>query len=414
MALNPSGATLTFDAAGTEPTFPNSDFALDDYPGGRAYSLRGPRSLVISLPLAGIDSLEAIGFDLGSSGTGPKAFALSFSAGGQPYQSIADSVVFEALGDQALNRYDLDLSAYNFPASGVLHLRLDFLPGPRPVRRDDDGVETPVAYNPTAGTVRIDNIRIIGSGSSGAAPDSLPDRLRYLIFSAADGRLVQQRELAVADLAADGLIDAELPTGTYDAVFVAYRTDQGILLPDEPENADGFYFGQRFDDHRAVTYAVRLDDVPVDGTDREVPALLERCYSLVEFRFTDDPEALRRIDRIEVTRDMDDYLYVPFGMPGAVPMPDVRSVSFDGFGDSGADRVALHQFLGRAESPLPVAYTLTAYDRNGQVLRAISLTQEITANVYLRLTGRLLGDAPSGGFAVEFEREWDEVLDRTF
>lgn len=115
MALNPSGATLTFDAAGTEPMFPNSDFAWDDYPGGRAYSLRGPRSLVISLPLAGIDSLEAIGFDLGSSGTGPKAFALSFSAGGQPYQSIADSVVFEALGDQALNRYDLDFPHTTFP-----------------------------------------------------------------------------------------------------------------------------------------------------------------------------------------------------------------------------------------------------------------------------------------------------------
>lgn len=409
VAVDEVAARITFEAVAEEPTFPNSNFAVDPYTGGKAFSLRGGQTVKLELPMPDVESLSEFAFDISSSNTGPKAFSLFYSVdGGESYVAVTENQQFDDMGDQRRNPYQFDLAGVLGELTMGVTLKFDFLAGNR------EGVS---GYNETQGTVRLDNIRLSGVYNADVEsinPD-MPSTLHYYIFSSDDGSVVQQQQLEMNALGDGGSLDVKLVDGSYDVLFVAYRSDKEMLLPKDVINGNEFYFGQHFDDYRAVTYAALLEDVVIGGDNVTVDARLNRCYSLVEFDFTDLAADLQRVKTIQITRGHDNFLYTPFGMPAEVPMSDNHTIEFNGFDGIEDYRIALHQFFGLLTGAGAVNYELTAYGEGGVVLNTVTITHEIRNNVRLRLRGRLLGDTGAiNGFSIALDTEWGESLDHEF
>ena len=403
IAVDEEGAHLIFEAVAEEPDYPNSTFGVDPYDGGQAFSLRGGRAVELELPLHGVESLSEFAFDISSSGTGPKAFSLSYSAdGGATYSSIVENQQFDDMGDQKRNPYQFDLSGVSGGLAGLL-LKFDFLPGNR---------EGAGEHNESQGTVRLDNVRLSGVYRGAVGGPEVPGTLRYYVFSADDGSVVQQQKLPMADLGEEGRLAMKLADGNYEVLFVAYRSDRGLLLPENLTHASEFYLGQHFDDSEAVTYAALLEDVVVDGDYGGEEALLTRCYSLVEFDFTDDETSLHGVRKIEIVRKHQDFLYAPFGIPQGAAGSDTERITFAGFGDIPDYNIRLHQFFGLLDAGEDINYEVTAFGADDDVLNTVTISQVLQNNKHLRLTGKLLGGAAN--FPIVLETEWGEVLESGF
>lgn len=408
VAVDEVAAAITFDAAATEPDY-GTGFAEEPYEAGQALSVRGVSTLTFALPMNGVESLTTLAFDISSSNTGPKDFSLHYSIdGGTTYELIGDNNQFENMGAQSRNRYEFDVSdSVQFIDIDVLHLKFEFLSGDRGGAGE---------YNPTTGVVKLDNVRLAGvySGETGGDPTE-PNQLNYYVFASAGGALVEEGQVTMASLGSNNILALTLEPGTYDVVFAAYRSDKGILLPNGLAHADAFYFGQHFSDSAAVTYAALVNDLEVGEGDIEEGVTLNRCYSLVEFEFTDSPEDLGAVKRIVITRGHDNYLYVPFGIPSDLPVSDAQSVTFTGFAEVTDYRISFHQFLGLLADPGSISYELTTYGEDGQVLSTISLSQNILNNVRLLFRGQLLANAGSaGGFGIEINTDWGDNQEHEF
>lgn len=407
IAVDEVGAGISFEAK-------SSDFVngrkLGPFEAGRALKITGASSLVITLPIAAIEYLTNLSFDIKSSDTGPKDFSFLYSVdGGTTYEEWTASNQFEKTKDTQWNEYTFDIGDFpEFVEGELLKFKLIFLPG----NRGDGGV-----YSESSGVVHLDNIRLSGVYNAEAEPSdpTMPSTLHYYIFSSEDGSVVQHQELVMSALGSDGALDVKLADGSYDVLFVAYRTDKEILLPAEPANANEFYFGQHFDDYRAVTYSALLDDVVIGGDHAVVDATLSRCYSLVEFDFTDAAADLQRVKRIDITKAHDNFLYTPFGVPAEVQMSDAHTIEFSGFDQVEDYRIALHQFFGLLAGVGTISYEVTAYGEGGVVLNAVTITHDIRNNIRLRLTGRLLGSSGAvNGFSMALDTKWGETLEREF
>lgn len=406
IAVDEVGAGIAFVGKNTEPDFVGG-FGLAPVEAGRALSITGAKSLEISLPMQEIESLTAFDFDISSSGTGPKDFSLSYSVdNGNTYEVLSATNPF---GTSTRDRYSFDISSFpQFIGIGMLKLKFEFFAGDRGEGSD---------YNENTGTLKLDNIRVSGVYNTEVEPGdpTIPSTLHYYIFSAADGSVIQQQSTAMDVLGEDGTLHVKLAEGRYDVLFLAYRSDKGILFPEGLTNANAYYFGQHFDDHRAVTYSVLLEDVEVGGSDAVETATLTRCYSRVEFDFTDLSTDLQAVKKIVVTRGHDNYLYTPFGAPANLPMSDAQSITFSGFDRPADYQIALNQFLGLLDGTKHVSYELTAYGETDVVLNTVTISEDMGNNVRLRLSGRLLGNSGTiNGFAVALDTDWGEVLDREF
>lgn len=407
IALDEEGAGITFEASGTAPTYP-AGFSGEGYDAGQAISFRGLKSLELSIPVSGVESFEEFAFDVSSSNTGPKDFSLSYSIdGGVSYEVLEGENQFENMGEQSRNEYSFDISNFSeFIGVEVLKLKFEFLSGDR---------EEDHNYNENSGTLRMDNIRL--SGVYNGEPEeeidpSMPSTLRYYVFSSDDGSLIAQEELALNDLTDDGVLKIKLFPGTYDVLFLAYRSDGNLLLPEDIANANEFYFGQDFDDYRAVTYALSRQNFEVGAADIAEPAVLTRCFSLVTFDFTDLWTDLTEVKKIDVTRRHENYLYMPYGEPTELPMGDLNTVSFDRLITAEDYQLTFHQFIGTPVGPQNVSYELTAYGIDGNELNTVIISEEIRNNVQLRFSGRLLGDLDR--FSIAINPDWEETIEHAF
>jgi len=404
-----AAAGVTFDAAAAEPGFVNG-FAVDPFEAGRALSVTGARSLEISLPLHRVEAVSELAFGMNSSGTGPKDFSITYSIdGGTTYETLSEHNPFEHVGTSSWNRYAFDLrSISGVSGAEVLKFRLEFKAGDR---------EGAGEYDENRGTVRLDNVRLSGvySGEGGNGDPSLPNRLHYYIFSATDGALVSERDVELGGLAEGYALEAKLEAGIYEVLFVAYRSDKGVFLPQTLHNASEFYFGQAFDDINAITYACVLQDFEVGAADMEQTIVLNRCYSSVEFDFTDLAEDLLSVKKIVITKGHDNYLYTPFGQPEGLPVSDIQSMIFSDFSQVADYRISFNQFLGLLDGTRNVTYEVTAYDQNENILNALTLSEDITNNVRLLFTGRLLGNTGTvNGFLIDFNTDWNQVREHEF
>ncbi|PPL01405.1 hypothetical protein [Parapedobacter indicus] len=385
-------------------------FASDVYEAGDALSMKGVKTVEMNLPVVGISSFADFSFDISSSNTGPKDFLLSYSIdGGDSYEVLAENNQFEKMGAQARNEYTFDISVFpQFIGVDVLKLKFDFLAG----NRDDDN-----DYNESAGVVKLDNIRLSGvyNGEVVTETDpSMPSTLHYYVFSSDDGTVVAQQKFAMDELEEGDLLTMNLTEGTYDVLFLAYQSDRSLLLPEDLTHASEFYFGQEFDDHRAVTYALLRSDLEVGDTDVAESAVLTRCFSLIKFNFADLMGDLQKITKITVTRSHENYLYTPFGIPSGLPMSDAQSIAFSDFETTEDFQIAFHQFFGLIDEghTYDVNYELTAYGADEEVLRSVTVAESIRNNVQLLFSGKLLGDLDR--FAIDINPDWDDTIEQKF
>jgi len=403
IAVDEVGAGITFVGADSAPDYV-AGFGLDPIEPGKALNIKGAQSVEINLPMRGLESVSTFALDISSSATGPKDFSLSFS--------IDDGTTFEVLsatnpfGATSRDRYSFDLSGYpQFVGAATLRLKFEFLPGDRGEGSD---------YNENTGTVKLDNIRLSGVYNGSGSDLTTPTTLHYYIFSSEDGSVVQQQQLSLDALGEGGVLDVKLADGNYDVLFVAYRSGKGMLLREHLTNANEFYLGQHFDDYQAVTYAALLEGMVVDETHAEEAVALNRCYSLVEFDFTDAEANLQHVKKVEIVRLHNDFLYTPFGMPAAKAESEADRILFSDFNPL-ADNIALHQFLGLLDVGGDISYELTAYGEGDVVLNTVTITEEIRNNVRLRLTGKLLGESGAiNGFSIMLDTEWGGTLEGEF
>ncbi|WP_257666239.1 hypothetical protein [Parapedobacter tibetensis] len=404
IAVDEVGAGISFEAAAEQPLY-YAGFAFGPFAAGQAMSLRGASSMEVSLPLTGVPALESFAFDISSSDTGPKDFLLSYSTdGGTTYEALSATNQFENMGSQSRNTYSVDLSGFSeMVGAAVLKLKFEFLAGNRDEASD---------YNPTQGTVRFDNIRLSGvyNAEGGGGNHSAPSTLQYYVFSQEDGSMVQQRQMPMSELQ-DGLLEVRLENGIYDVLFVAYRSDKGVLLPQNLTNASQLYLGQHFDDPEAVIYSLLMESIEVDDQDTQESAVLKRCYSLVEFNFTDHPSDLLTVKEIVLKRLHEDFFYTPFGIPENIPMSNAQSITF---GNVSA-LIEFNQFLGQLTDLEQVSYELIAYGEDGEVLNTVAVSHQIPNNVRLVFTGRLLGDIGRiNGFDIAIGTDWDDTVEGSF
>src|SRR5690606_36560288 len=401
------------DGAGAGISFEASSYGFingrksDPFEAGRALTITGASSLVITLPVAAVTYLTDLSFDIKSSDTGPKDFSLWYSVdGGTTYEEWSASNQFEKTKNSQWNEYTFGAGDFpEFTESEVLKVKLVFLPGNR-----GDGSE----YNESRGVVHLDNVRLYGVYNEDAGGVTTPSTLRYYIFSSEDGSVVQERELEMSTLGEGGALDVKLADGSYDVLFVAYHSDKGVVLPEELTNANEFYFAQRFDDYRAVTYAASLESVVVDEANVEEAVRLRRCYSLVEFDFTDSEADLRRVKRLEIARLHKDFLYTPFGSTAGEADLGADRIQFRDF-NYVEENIVLHQFFGLIDVGGNISYELTAYGEGDVVLNTVTISENIRNNVWLRLRGKLLGESGAiNGFSVALDTIWDELLDGQF
>lgn len=403
IAVDEVGAEITTNGTPGSPPFP-AGFALDPFPAGQAMSIRGVTEIEIHMPIKGVSQITAFEFDISSSGTGPKDFSITYAVnGGTDFAELSANNPFEKMGDQARNPYRFGLEDItNLTDNESITIKIKLLANNQ-------------NYNPSSGVVRLDNIRLSGlyNGEPGTDPAG-PDKLRYYIFSSTDGSVAAQRELAMSELDGGGILSVELEEGTYDILFLAYRAAGGILLPEALTNASAFYFGQHFNDRNAVTFAAMLADFEVGEADVNAAAVLERCYSLVEFSFEDTWTNLSAVKKIEIRRLHTNHLYAPFGAPSTPPVSTAQTITYDGLSDANDYDLAFHQFLGLPGAALPLSYQLVAYDAAGDVLKTVTVGESIPNNVILRFTGQLTGPTLPDRFAIQIKTDWDDIVESPF
>ncbi len=407
LAVDGTSVELAIEANAAGPDFVNG-YARTPFEAGRALSIKGARSLLIHLPMAAIESLTDFSFDIKSSDTGPKDFSLSYSTdGGMSYEEVSASNPFEKTKSTQWNQYTFDIHDFAvFGDSETLTFKMDFLEGDR---GEGSG------YNESSGTVHLDNLRFSGiynAGSGDETDTSMPSRLRYYVFSSEDGALVEQRELAMAELGEDGSMTIKLPEGMYDVLILAYRSGGGLQIPDNVTNANAFYFGQDFNDHRAATYAWLWEEFEVGDTDVSEPAVLTRCFSAVEFDFTDFVADLASVDRIDITRLHPNYVYTPFGEPTQLPDTEITSMTFLSTELTEGHRLAFHQFLGMPSEPREVRYRVTAYGEGNEELNTVVVNERVMNNVQLVFRGHLLGELSR--FAISVDPHWGDIIEHGF
>ncbi len=408
IAVDGDNATIEFAGNSSEPEFANG-FPSESYEAGRALSIRGVEHVVIRFPLEGVSSLETFAFDVSSSNTGPKDFIISYSLdGGETYHVLGAENQFGNMGNQVRNPFAFGLEDVPQPIhSEWLSIKLEFLPGNREGAGD---------YNENTGVVRLDNIRLLGIyGGVGGGKPTEPETLHYYVFSQHDGSMVLNKALRIDELGDEGKLAIKLNEGIYSILFVAYRSNAEILLPSALSNVNEFYFGHHFDDHDAVTYAALIDHFEVSDVDTEKSVALKRCYSMVTLDFTDHPEDLAGVKKIEITRQHGNYWYTPFGEPTDLPISDTQTIHFEVPLNPTDYHLAFHQFLGLVDLALPVVYEVVAYGKDEEVLNVVTLEESIHNNVQLRFSGRLLGNLGSiNGFGIEINTIWDDELEKEF
>ncbi len=402
IAVDEDGVEIEF---GTETFGFVAGIPTESFAAGRALSVKGAKSLVISFPVTAVESLADLSFDIKSSDTGPKDFSISYSIdGGTTYNMLKASNQFEKTKGSQWNQYVFDIS--DLSDVDVLQLKLNFLEGNR-----GDGGE----YNESSGAVHLDNIRISGiyNGKPEAEIDpSMPSTLRYYVFSSDDGRVIAQEELPFNELTEEGLLKMKLSQGIYDVLFLAYRSEGRLLLPEDLSNANEFYFGQEFDDYQAITYASLKRNFEVGSDDVAESAVLTRCFSLITFDFTDLWQDLTEVKQVDITRQHEDYLYMPYGEPIELPMSDVHTLTFDELTTEENYQLTFHQFLGMPDEGQNVSYELTAYGIDGEKLNTVIVSEDIRNNMQLLFRGRLLGNLDR--FSIEINADWDETIDHDF
>jgi len=393
------GAAIRYNAGQTPGNF-GVGWAYDTYAAGKAMSLTGVQELTFELPLTNVQEVRSLGFDIGSSNTGPKSFALLYSQNGQHFVDImTDNQFTNTNTGQAKNSFVFQIDTLTLDTAAPLFVRIVPLAGER---------GSAPAYNPTTGVMKLDNFRLTGIAETlGAAAVSI---LHYHIFDAASGSLVAAGTEAFSPGQLPEL-SLSLPAGTYLSSFVTNESEAELTLP-YGSNAGGYFVSNTFSNHLAKIFGVE-NSFSVQG-DSETGLVLERYYSRVKFEFTDTGD-LSEVGRIVLTPTHEPYFYAPFAISMNNPVLDQSDISIKpDFANTGKE-IAFHQFMGRLPAPANLSYAVEVYDKANALLRTFSVSSSVTNNVQLVFRGELLGGTVSNtGFSITQNEAWNGDVEETF
>lgn len=368
-------------------------WSFESYTPGFGLTITGANEIVLKIPLSGVAYVKGFGLDIGSSGTGPKSFSLSYSQDGHHYTLISDENQFNNTNTaQSKNTFVFSLQDISLDPRRDLFIKLI----PKAGFRGEAG-----DYRESTSVIKLDNIRVVGA--QGTRKNTSLKMLHYHVFDARSKDLIHS---GIYDFLVESLADfsLSLPAGQYIASFVTNESNESLILPTSTIFSS-FYMGNRFANHEAQIFG-KLDTFTVAG-DMEREIALKRYYSEVKFEFTDNAD-LSHVARIEISRAHNPEFYAPFNMTLANPILDQSEISIVPSFGSGNKTIAFHQFLGNVLQPVAVGYRVQVYDEEHTLLRSFEVNSVIPNNVQLLFRGRLLEVAgETSSFSVVLKEEWD-------
>lgn len=382
--------SLTYNQGQIPDTYA-AGWPYEDYDAGRALSLKGVEELIFKMPLTGVLSVDELAFDVGSSGTGPKSFSLSYSQDGHNYTVLeADNQFSNTNTAQARNTFVFPLGELSLDFSKDLYIKLIPQAGLRGNAGD---------YNAVTGIMRVDNFRLLGVAEQIA--DASVRRIHYHIFDAGTKNLV----LAGADHFREGALSdfaLMLPAGEYIASFVTNVSNAELIIP-EAGDAASYFMANTFSNSKAKIFGV-LDTFVVAGNiQRDME--LNRYYSAIKFEFTDS-EDLSEVSKLLVRSQHGVLSYAPFNLDMESSVSDDSELIIYPEFNHKQREISFNQFIGQASIPVTVAYEVEVYDSSDELIRTFQVESEIRNNMQLLFRGQLL-DTPNGGFMVRLNESWD-------
>ncbi|MEH6304914.1 hypothetical protein RYH73_04630 [Olivibacter sp. CPCC 100613] len=405
-AVNSSAASISFQAADTSPGF-TAGYGLSPYPAGRSLSLKGLQSLIIVMPLNGVSQLAKLAFDVGSSGTGPKNFRIYYSIdSGNTYLPLSADNQFTNTKDNARNSYEFDLSEMNtIIQAQQLTIKIEPFEGERGEAND---------FDQNRGTFKLDNFRLSGIYNEERPGEPIEDisKIHYFVFNADDDLLALQGS-TIFNAAEEGAdLAFKLPTGNYYALITSNVSHAELLLPSTLTKAADLYISNHFSNLNASIFGTHVPHLEVNSN-TQLEVTLKRYFSQVKFEFTDE-EDLAHIRKINIRREHNHFVYVPFGSNPLSLDTGATSIEFYPQFNSENKSLSFNQFMGELIDPIELRYVVSVYDTNDTLLRTFTLSSSIKNNVQLLFKGNLLEEEDKQQFQIEWNQAWDDSLTETF
>ena len=396
-----SGSSIRYNGGQVPGSFV-AGWAYDGFSAGRALNQTGVQELTICFPVERAVSLSTFDFDIGSPGTGPKAFDLYYSIDGD------DWIVYQ-LDNQFTDVTTNGATKNTFTFEDIDNISvedLDFL-WFRIIPKEGDRKDLGGNYNPTGGAARFDNIRL--SGTALPSENAEIDQLHYYVFDANTGDLVLDDEVEF-DLA-DPTVSLEVPYGNYQVSFVRNNSNTDLLWPGIPPNRSDYWFSNFFSNSLAAVFADEIELFV--NEDKQESITLNRYYSQVRFEFTDSRD-LSLVKRLVITPLHEPFFYAPYNSTMSNPVTDQSEIDVEP-DFSLSKEFVFNQFMGKASAPEPISYRVEVYDEHDELLRAFDVSASIRNNVQLVFRGELLDEVAFGAeFQMQINEDWDGELEVGF
>lgn len=394
-----------FDNSNSDPAMALEDAAKIDYnngktdygfvagwpTSGKGISFKGGKEILIKIPASGIATLAQLTFDANSSGTGPRALLLSYSADqGTTFKSLTDTIHYPPnLATSAKFVIEQSLAGISLTSATECWLKISLFAG----NRGDGG-----NYNESTGTFKMDNVKIMGTVDQSV----LSDKLYYHIFDAHTKLLVK-----TGTLNAKEKFDIALPNGTYYLSLLSKNSSAPLLIPTTVTDPGSLSVANLFSEQSAVVFAVR-DTFDVKASMERV-LTMDRMYSEVKFECT-DAEGLDLIDSIHIRQQHKAFQYYPFAAMGEGQSDNTLLRIIPNFSND-TKTFVFNQFMGELSENKTVRYELSLF-RKGELMRTFEVGSEIRNNVQLLFKGKLLdGISESQGFQITKNEKWrDNVV----
>lgn len=137
------------------------------------------------------------------------------------------------------------------------------------------------AYNESSGTLRIDNLHLIGSAPT-SNTSFVVNKLHYFLFHVDRPEITKQGIIQDAE---NPSLELELPTGDYKVFFVWNSSEEELILPNTASSANELYTVTIFSNRHAEIYGY-MGDLEVNSN-MTSNIVLQRLYSQVKIEFTD-------------------------------------------------------------------------------------------------------------------------------
>lgn len=403
IALNIDNASIDFTSYATIPKHSfTTGFSYESYAAGKAYNITALDALLFDMPIQHVDKLVSFAFDISSSNTGPKGFILYVSINSSEYTVLSENNQFYDTKANGRNSYVYDLTQLDASNSiKQLSFKIVAMEGERGYGSK---------YNDKSGTIKIDNVRLMGVYSGPVKQPVISDngQLYYHIYSAQDSLLVLSGQTDINPSNSDDLtLDLKLKEGNYLASFAADFTSTGLKFSTFYEQASDLYWYYPFAD--AKTFAAKLNTLIVES-DMTLDLTMERSFSQIRFEFT-DIEGLDQVEKIEILA-LNHTAFSPFTTTQYRPINIEYIYMSEMEQDENGYYLQFDQFLGLLNDPYSVSYLISVFGEEKVLLRTFNLEASILNNVQLTFTGNLLGSTSGSttGFAVKWKEAWKDLV----